>query len=63
VNPKYQRLMEAGRQVVVAQRLFGSGSVQHKQAVATWRMRQAAIGVVDIPSPEWDTLVAASRPI
>lgn len=41
----YDRLMELGRQVVTAERIFGPGSPQHKRAVTAWRKQQIKLGV------------------
>jgi hypothetical protein len=41
----YQKLMELGRQVVSAERLFGAGSPQHNKAVAAWTRQQKKMGV------------------
>jgi hypothetical protein len=40
----YQKLMELGRQVISAERLFGAGSTQHKKAVAAWQRQQKRMG-------------------
>ena len=34
------KLMELGRQVIAAERIFGKDSPQHKRAVAAWRRQQ-----------------------
>jgi hypothetical protein len=39
------RLMELGRQVISAERLFGEGSPQHQRAVAAWRKQQQKLGI------------------
>ncbi len=39
------KLMELGRWVCDAERLFGKGSAQHKRAVAAWRKRQRQLGI------------------
>lgn len=41
----YTKLMELGRAVIDAERLFGEGSVQHKRAVAAWQAQQKKMGV------------------
>lgn len=41
----YERLMELGRAVIAAERIFGEGSVQHRRAVAAWQAQQKKMGV------------------
>lgn len=41
----YTKLMELGRQVIAAEKIFGAGSVQHKRAVAAWKRQQQRMGV------------------
>lgn len=40
-----QKLMELGRQVLAAERVFGAASWQHKRAVAAWERQQKKLGV------------------
>jgi hypothetical protein len=42
---QYQMLMQLGRWVLDAERLFGAGSPQHKKAVAAWTRQQQRMGV------------------
>jgi hypothetical protein len=41
----YQKLMELGRQVLAAERVFGAGSWQHKRAASAWEKQQRKLGV------------------
>lgn len=36
----YRLLMDLGRQVIEAERLFGQGSIQHHRALSAWRAQQ-----------------------
>lgn len=42
---QYQKLMDLGRAVITAERLFGKDSVQHRRAVANWQTQQKKMGV------------------
>lgn len=37
---QYDKLMELGRAVIAAERLFGKNSPQHNRAVAAWKAQQ-----------------------
>lgn len=44
VQTPYEKLMELGRNVIAAERVFGKNSPQHRRAVAAWNRQQQKVG-------------------